>query len=273
MSKNSKKNTGTKSKTLISVKNLRVHFHLKDQIVKAVDDLSFDIRQGETLAIVGESGSGKSVTAFSLMRLSDYSGGKIVSGEINLHPEGGNVRDLSKLDQHSMREIRGNEISMIFQEPMTLLNPFHKVGDQIVESILLHKKQPKSNAILEAKKLMELVEIPEFDRRFASYPHELSGGQRQRIMIAMALANKPKLLIADEPTTALDVTIQAQILDLMTKLKDEVGMSILFITHDLGLIQKFSDNISVMQEGKGCGTRRYKICFFKSSTCLYKKTY
>ena len=133
---------------------------------------------------------------------------------------------------------------------MTSLNPFHKVGDQIVESILLHKKQSKSDAIFEAKKLMELVETPEVDRRFASYPHELSGGQRQRIMIAMALSNKPKLLIADEPTTALDVTVQAQILDLMTKLKDEVGMSILFITHDLGLIQKFSDNISVMQEGE-----------------------
>jgi ABC-type microcin C transport system duplicated ATPase subunit YejF len=149
----------------------------------------------------------------------------------------------------TLRKIRGNQISMIFQEPMTSLNPYHRVGDQIVESILLHKAQAKSEAILEAKNLMNLVEIPEVDRRFSSYPHELSGGQRQRIMIAMALANKPKLLIADEPTTALDVTIQAQILDLMTKLKDEVGMSILFITHDLGLIEKFSDTITVMQEG------------------------
>ena len=138
---------------------------------------------------------------------------------------------------------------MIFQEPMTSLNPYHRVGDQIVESILLHKTQPKSDAVFEAKNLMNSVEIPEVDRRFKSYPHELSGGQRQRIMIAMALANKPKLLIADEPTTALDVTIQAQILDLMTKLKDEVGMSILFITHDLGLIEKFSDTITVMQQG------------------------
>ena len=152
-------------------------------------------------------------------------------------------------NQNSLRSIRGNKISMIFQEPMTSLNPYHRVGDQIVESILLHKAQPKSDAVSEAKNLMNLVEITEVDRRFKSYPHELSGGQRQRIMIAMALANKPKLLIADEPTTALDVTIQAQILDLMTKLKDEVGMSILFITHDLGLIEKFSDTITVMQQG------------------------
>jgi glutathione transport system ATP-binding protein len=146
MSKNSKKTPGTKSKTLISVKNLRVHFHLKDQIVKAVDDLSFDIRQGETLAIVGESGSGKSVTALSLMRLSDYSGGKIVSGEINLHSESGNVLDLSKLEQHSMREIRGNEISMIFQEPMTALNPVFTIGMQISESIIKHQKKIKKRS-------------------------------------------------------------------------------------------------------------------------------
>jgi ABC-type microcin C transport system duplicated ATPase subunit YejF len=157
--------------------------------------------------------------------------------------------EILSADKNSLRKIRGNKISMIFQEPMTSLNPYHRVGDQIVESILLHKAQKKSEAISEAKNLMNLVEITEVDRRFTSYPHELSGGQRQRIMIAMALANKPKLLIADEPTTALDVTIQAQILDLMTKLKDEVGMSILFITHDLGLIEKFSDTITVMQEG------------------------
>ena len=158
--------------------------------------------------------------------------------------------EILNADKESLRKIRGNKIAMIFQEPMTSLNPYHRVGDQIVESIQLHKKQPKSDAILEATNLMKLVEIPEVDRRFTSYPHELSGGQRQRIMIAMALANKPKLLIADEPTTALDVTIQAQILDLMTKLKVEVGMSILFITHDLGLIKKFSDTITVMQQGK-----------------------
>ena len=157
--------------------------------------------------------------------------------------------EILNADKESLRKIRGNKISMIFQEPMTSLNPYHRVGDQIVESIQLHKKQPKSDAILEAKNLMNLVEISEVDRRFSSYPHELSGGQRQRIMIAMALANKPKLLIADEPTTALDVTIQAQILDLMTKLKAEVGMSILFITHDLGLIKQFSDTVTVMQQG------------------------
>ncbi len=179
--------------------------------------------------------------------------------------------EILSADKNSLRKIRGNKISMIFQEPMTSLNPYHRVGDQIVESILLHKAQSKSEAISEAKNLMNLVEITEVDRRFASYPHELSGGQRQRIMIAMALANKPKLLIADEPTTALDVTIQAQILDLMTKLKDEVGMSILFITHDLGLIEKFSDTITVMQKGVVVEQGDTKMYFHKSTACLYKK--
>ncbi|MDB2611889.1 dipeptide ABC transporter ATP-binding protein, partial [Gammaproteobacteria bacterium] len=194
---------------------------------------------------VGESGSGKSVTAMSIMRL-------LPEPKASFGDESSIMFDgveILNADKSSLRKIRGNKISMIFQEPMTSLNPYHRVGDQIVESILLHKEQAKSEAIAEAKNLMNLVEITEVDRRFNSYPHELSGGQRQRIMIAMALANKPKLLIADEPTTALDVTIQAQILDLMTKLKDEVGMSILFITHDLGLIEKFSDTITVMQEG------------------------
>ena len=208
-------------------------------------NLDLEIKENQIAGLVGESGSGKSVTAMSIMRLLPEP--KASFGDQSSIKFDG--EEILSADKNTLRKIRGNKISMIFQEPMTSLNPYHRVGDQIVESILLHEKQVKSAAILEAKNLMNLVEIPEVERRFSSYPHELSGGQRQRIMIAMALANKPKLLIADEPTTALDVTIQAQILDLMTKLKDEVGMSILFITHDLGLIEKFSDTITVMQEG------------------------
>ena len=230
---------------LVEIVNLGVKFNTDSGVVNAVNRISFNIKKGETLALVGESGSGKSVTAMSIMRL-------LPEPKASFGDESSIMFDgveILNADKSSLRKIRGNKISMIFQEPMTSLNPYHRVGDQIVESILLHKAQAKSEAIAEAKNLMNLVEITEVDRRFNSYPHELSGGQRQRIMIAMALANKPKLLIADEPTTALDVTIQAQILDLMTKLKDEVGMSILFITHDLGLIEKFSDTITVMQEG------------------------
>ena len=233
-------------KPLLKISNLSIYFQVRKSQFCAVKDLNLVIKENEIAGLVGESGSGKSVTAMSIMRLLPEP--KASYGEQSSIEFDG--QEILNCNHKSLRKIRGNKISMIFQEPMTSLNPFHKVGDQIVESILLHKKQSKSNAILEAKKLMELVEIPDVDRRFASYPHELSGGQRQRIMIAMALSNKPKLLIADEPTTALDVTVQAQILDLMTKLKDEVGMSILFITHDLGLIQKFSDNITVMQEGE-----------------------
>ena len=233
-------------KPLLKISNLSINFKVRKSDFSAVKDLNLLIEENQIVGLVGESGSGKSVTAMSIMRLlpepkASYGNDSsiIFDGE-----------EILNADKESLRKIRGNKIAMIFQEPMTSLNPYHRVGDQIVESIQLHKKQPKSDAILEAKNLMNLVEIPEVDRRFTSYPHELSGGQRQRIMIAMALANKPKLLIADEPTTALDVTIQAQILDLMTKLKVEVGMSILFITHDLGLIKKFSDTITVMQQGK-----------------------
>lgn len=231
---------------LLKISNLSIQFRVRKSEFAAVKNLNLSIEENQIAGLVGESGSGKSVTAMSIMRLlpepkAQYSSESSIlfSGE-----------EVLKASSKTLRKIRGNEISMIFQEPMTSLNPYHRVGDQIVESIQLHKVQSKKSAILEAKTLMKLVEIAEVDRRFSSYPHELSGGQRQRIMIAMALANKPKLLIADEPTTALDVTIQAQILDLMTKLKDEVGMSILFITHDLGLIEKFSETITVMQEGR-----------------------
>jgi ABC-type microcin C transport system duplicated ATPase subunit YejF len=211
-----------------------------------VKNLNLTIEENQVAGLVGESGSGKSVTAMSIMRLLPEPKAKFSSESSIIF----NGEDVLKASPKELRQLRGNEIAMIFQEPMTSLNPYHRVGDQIIESIQLHKSQPKFNATIEAKELMSLVEIPEVDRRFSSYPHELSGGQRQRIMIAMALANKPKLLIADEPTTALDVTIQAQILDLMAKLKNEIGMSVLFITHDLGLIERFSDTITVMQEGR-----------------------
>ncbi|MDB2410866.1 dipeptide ABC transporter ATP-binding protein [Gammaproteobacteria bacterium] len=232
-------------KPLLQISNLSISFQVRKNEFLAVKNLNLSINENQIVGLVGESGSGKSVTAMSIMRL-------LPEPKASFGDESSIMFDgveILNADKSSLRKIRGNKISMIFQEPMTSLNPYHRVGDQIVESILLHKEQAKSEAIAEAKNLMNLVEITEVDRQFNSYPHELSGGQRQRIMIAMALANKPKLLIADEPTTALDVTIQAQILDLMTKLKDEVGMSILFITHDLGLIEKFSDTITVMQEG------------------------
>ena len=232
-------------KPLLKISNLSINFKVRNTEFSAVKNLNLEIAENQIVGLVGESGSGKSVTAMSVMRL-------LPEPKVSYGDDSSIIFDGTEIlstNQNSLRNIRGNKISMIFQEPMTSLNPYHRVGDQIVESILLHKAQPKSDAVLEAKNLMNLVEIPEVDRRFTSYPHELSGGQRQRIMIAMALANKPKLLIADEPTTALDVTIQAQILDLMIKLKDEVGMSILFITHDLGLIEKFSDTITVMQQG------------------------
>jgi len=232
-------------KSLLKISNLSINFQVRKKEFSAVKNLNLSINENQIVGLVGESGSGKSVTAMSIMRLLPEPKATYAE-ESSIMFDG---EEILSADKASLRKIRGNKISMIFQEPMTSLNPYHRVGDQIVESILLHKAQAKSEAVSEAKNLMNLVEISEADRRFMSYPHELSGGQRQRIMIAMALANKPKLLIADEPTTALDVTIQAQILDLMTKLKNEVGMSILFITHDLGLIEKFSDTITVMQEG------------------------
>jgi len=231
---------------LLEISNLSINFKVRKNSFAAVKKLNLVIEENQIAGLVGESGSGKSVTAMSIMRLLPEPKAAY-SSDSSILFEGEEVLQASP---KRLRRLRGNQISMIFQEPMTSLNPFHRVGDQIIESILLHKAQSKIEATKEAKNLMELVEIGDVDRRFACYPHELSGGQRQRIMIAMALANKPKLLIADEPTTALDVTIQAQILDLMSRLKKEVGMSILFITHDLGLIEKFSDTITVMQTGE-----------------------
>ena len=231
---------------LLEIKNLSVDFKLRENVFRAVDNISFEIHKNQTLALVGESGSGKSVTAMSILKLLPYPKA--------MHPNNSKIifegKNILEFDNKSLRQVRGNIVSMIFQEPMTSLNPFHRVGDQIIEAIITHSKTSKKEAKNKAFELLELVEIPDLSRRFKSFPHELSGGQRQRVMIAMALVNNPKLLIADEPTTALDVTIQAQILDLMSKLQKELGMSILFITHDLGLVDKFSDKVAVMKGGK-----------------------
>ena len=230
---------------LLEVKNLKTYFYTEDGVVKAVDGVDFYIREGETLGMVGESGCGKSVTALSIMRLVPNPPGKIVGGEILFRGE-----DLLKKTEAEMRKIRGNKISMIFQQPMTSLNPVYTIGDQIVEAIVLHQKLSKQDALKKAIEMLSLVGIPEPAKRVRQYPHELSGGMRQRAMIAMALSCNPDLLIADEPTTALDVTIQAQILELIKQLKDEFKMAVLMITHDLGVIAEVSDRVVVMYAGK-----------------------
>jgi oligopeptide/dipeptide ABC transporter ATP-binding protein len=235
----------TKTDTIISVENLKTYFYTEDGTVPAIDGVSFDVKRGETLAIVGESGSGKSVTSLSIMRLIPSPPGKILDGDIKFHGE-----SLLQKSEKEMRSIRGNQISMIFQEPMTSLNPVYKVGDQISESIILHQKKSKKEALTEAVNLLNLVGIPEPERRINQYPHELSGGMRQRVMIAMALACHPELLIADEPTTALDVTIQNQILQLMKTLKQKSNMSIMLITHDLGVVAEMADRVVVMYSGQ-----------------------
>ncbi len=234
-----------KQDNLIEVNNLKTHFFTEEGVVKAVDGVDFSIKPGETVGIVGESGCGKSVTSLSIMRLVESPPGRIVDGEILFEGE-----DLTKFSEKEMRKIRGNDISMIFQEPMTSLNPVYTVGDQITEALILHKNLSKKEAKVQAVKMLKKVGIPLPEQRVDEYPHQLSGGMRQRVMIAMALSCDPKLLIADEPTTALDVTIQAQILDLMNGLKDEFGMAIMMITHDLGVIAEVSDRIAVMYAGK-----------------------
>jgi len=230
---------------LLEVRDLKTHFYTEDGVVPAVDGVSFSLNRGETLGIVGESGSGKSVTSLSVMRLIPYPAGKIIDGEILF--EGENLLD--KTDEE-MRRIRGNEISMIFQEPMTSLNPVFTVGDQIMEAIILHQNVGHRQALDRAIEMLRLVGIPAPERRIDDYPHQMSGGMRQRAMIAMALSCNPKLLIADEPTTALDVTIQAQILDLMMDIKREFTTSIMLITHDLGVIAETADKVMVMYAGK-----------------------
>ncbi len=229
---------------LLEVRNLRTGFFTDDGLVAAVDDVSYPIYRGKTLGLVGESGCGKSVTALSIMRLLSYPG-RIISGEILFDGE-----DLVPKPEKEMREIRGNKISMIFQEPMTSLNPVFTIGSQIMEAIVLHEKKSKRDARKRTIEMLEVVKIPAASTRIDEYPHQLSGGMRQRVMIAMALACNPELLIADEPTTALDVTIQAQVLDLMRELQKKFGMSILIITHDLGVIAELADNVAVMYASK-----------------------
>jgi len=237
-------------KRLIEVEDLRVYFPLEDETVKAVEGVSWHIDKGETLAVVGESGSGKSVTAMSLMRLTDYAGGKIMSGTANFRRKNGNTVDLASEQQDVMRDIRGNDISMIFQEPMTSLNPVFTVGMQIAEAIILHQGKTEEEALEMALEMLRLVRIPEPEKQLTQYPHQLSGGMRQRVMIAMALSCRPSLLIADEPTTALDVTIQAQILGLIKKLQEDIGMSVMFITHDMGVVAEVADRVVVMLRGE-----------------------
>ncbi|RIH88823.1 ABC transporter ATP-binding protein [Calidithermus roseus] len=237
-------------KRLLEVKDLKVHFFTDDGVVKAVDGVSFHIDKGETLAVVGESGSGKSVTSLAIMRLIPNPPGRIVGGEMLFRGKDGQVKDLVKQDEASMRKIRGNDIAMIFQEPMTSLNPVYTVGDQIAEAIMLHQGKSRKEALELSAEMLDLVGIPEPRKRLSNYPHQMSGGMRQRVMIAMALSCNPSLLIADEPTTALDVTIQAQILELMYKLQEEIGMSILFITHNLGVVAEMADRVVVMYAGR-----------------------
>lgn len=230
---------------LLEVKDLRTYFYTDDGVVKAVDGVEFKVKAGETIGIVGESGCGKSITAMSILRLIQCPPGKIVSGEILFDGE-----DLTKVSEKRIREIRGNSISMIFQEPMTSLNPVFTSGYQIEEILKLHQNLDDKEAKEKAIEMIRMVGIPNPERIAESYPHELSGGMRQRIMIAMALACRPQMLIADEPTTALDVTIQAQILDLMNDLKSKLKTSIMLITHDLGVIAEMADHVIVMYSGK-----------------------
>ena len=231
------------SEKILDIKEERLSFFTPAGEVKALNGVSFAMNQGDVLGIVGESGSGKSVTAYSVMGLTAYPG-KLVGGTVWF-----NGHEIEKMKEKDFRKIRGNEVSIIFQDPMTSLNPVYTIGNQIVEVILLHTKKTKQEAWARAKELLELVGINEPDRRLKQYPHELSGGMRQRVMIAIALACEPKLLIADEPTTALDVTIQAQILELMNDLRHKLGMSIIMITHDLGVVAQMCEKIAVMYAG------------------------
>ena len=232
---------------LLSVRNLTVTFGS----FTAVEDLSFDIHEGQTLAVVGESGSGKSVTALSIMRLVELgTRGKIEGGEVLFRTPSGDVIDLVQQSESTMRDIRGNQISMIFQEPLTSLNPVFTVGNQVAEAVILHQGLSKDEARERVLETFRLVRIPDPEQRLDQYPHELSGGMRQRVMIAMALSCDPKILIADEPTTALDVTIQAQILGLMRDLREQTGAAVLIITHDMGVVAEVADEVVVMNQSR-----------------------
>jgi oligopeptide transport system ATP-binding protein len=230
---------------LLEVNNLRTYFYTEEGVVRAVDGVTWDLDEGETLGLVGESGCGKSVTAMSILRLIPNPPGRIVEGTIKFEGQ-----DLLQVDDAEMRSIRGNRIAMVFQEPMTSLNPVLTIGQQIKEAITLHLGLRDSESTARAVELLEMVGIPEADTRLSDYPHQFSGGMRQRVMIAMALSCNPKLLIADEPTTALDVTIQAQILEIMARLSKELGTAVLVITHNLGVVARYADRVNVMYAGK-----------------------
>jgi peptide/nickel transport system ATP-binding protein len=239
MKKNLQKNP------LLEVRDLTIHFFTEEGVVRAVENVSFEIYPGEILGLVGESGCGKSVTGLSLLRLIPIPPGRIVSGDILF-----DGRSLLSLEEKEMEKVRGNDIAMIFQEPMTSLNPVFTIGDQIMEAIILHQRLDKTKAKKKAIEMLDRVKISSPEKRIDSYPHQLSGGMRQRVMIAMALSCQPKLLIADEPTTALDVTIQAQVLHLIKEIQGEMGMSVILITHDLGVISEIADRVAVMYAGR-----------------------
>ncbi len=245
---------------LLVVEDLKMYFHTRDGVVKAVDGVSYTLNKGETIGVVGESGSGKSVTAMTMMRLIPMPPGKVEGGDVRFNGE-----SLLTLSEDKMRAIRGNRIAMIFQDPMTSLNPVYRVGHQLAEPLMLHKKLSKSDAWNRATELLEMVGIPHPESRVKDYPHQFSGGMRQRVMIAMALACDPDILIADEPTTALDVTIQAQILELMQELQQRTGSAIIMITHDLGVVADMADRILVMYAGKAIEYGTVDEVFYKPS--------
>jgi oligopeptide/dipeptide ABC transporter ATP-binding protein len=248
------------NETLLKIRNLKTHFFTEEGVGRAVDGMDLTILKGQTLGVIGESGCGKSVTALSVLQLIPAPPGRIVEGEILFQGD-----DLLKKSLSQIRKIRGNEISMIFQEPMTSLNPVYTIGDQIMEPIRLHQGLRKEEARKKGIEMLEMVGIPSPDKRIHDYPHQLSGGMRQRAMIAMALSCQPKLLIADEPTTALDVTIQAQILRLIKEVKDQIGMSVMMITHDLGVIAEVSDAVVVVYAGKAVEYADVETVFSKAA--------
>ena len=251
---------------LLKISNLSVFFNVEDKITKAVKNISLDVAEGEALGIVGESGSGKSVTALSVLKLLPYPKAFHPSGEIFYKN-----KNILKLNEEELQKIRGNNISMIFQEPMTSLNPLHNIKKQITEVLFLHKKLSNKEAEDKAIELLDLVGFKDGKNRLKDYPHQLSGGQKQRVMIAMALANDPDLLIADEPTTALDVTIQAQILNLLKKLQTKLKMSLIIITHDLTIVKNITDRVVVMTDGKIVESGKTKLIFSKPKHSYTKK--
>ncbi|WP_147196522.1 glutathione ABC transporter ATP-binding protein GsiA [Pantoea sp. CCBC3-3-1] len=253
--------SGLSAGQVLSVRDLNVSFSQQGETIHAVKNLSLEVKRGETLAIVGESGSGKSVTSLALMRLIEQGGGQIDSGEMWLRRRSGDVIDLSRARQSTLRTVRGADMAMIFQEPMTSLNPVFTIGDQIAESILLHQGKSHREAMKEAERMLDLVRIPEARSVLSRFPHQLSGGMRQRVMIAMALSCRPALLIADEPTTALDVTIQAQILQLIRVLQKEMEMGVIFITHDMGVVAEMADRVQVMYRGEVVETGSVEAIF------------